>query len=155
VAGGAVAAPVPEDGTMVAAAAPVTGSYAYPAAPLPPPPVREPDGRRWWIPVLAGLLVAAAVVGALLLFSGEQVTVPSVIGAQRAEAEITLRNRGFSTETVEKADRQEAGTVIGQNPAANSEVDEGALITLTVSSGPGEATVPTWWGWAAGRRARS
>ena len=117
-----------------------TGSYDYPAAPLLVEEEREP--RRWWIPLLAGLLVALAVVGALLLLSGDQVKVPSVVGAPRAEAEVTLRNRGFDTETVEKADRAEPGTVIGQDPAGGAKVDEGASITLTVSSGPGEATVP-------------
>ncbi len=140
----------PSDGTFVAPPAPVTGSYAYPAEPLGPPPERD-DPRRWWIPLLVGLLVAAAVVGGLLLFSGKQVTVPSVLGAPQAEAEVTLRNRGFDTDTVLKAAPDEAGTVIGQNPAADSKVDEGARITLTVSSGPGEATVPDVVG--QGRRA--
>lgn len=96
-------------------------------------------------------MVVAAVVGALFLLSGERVTVPGVIGAPQAEAEVTLRNRGFDTDTVPKADRQEAGTVIAQDPAANEEVDEGATITLTVSTGPGEAIVPEVVG--VGRRA--
>ncbi|MCW3009733.1 MAG: pknB, partial [Solirubrobacterales bacterium] len=149
VANGVPLGPLTEEGTAIAA---VTGSYAYPAAPLPPVPVREPrDARRWWIPLLAALLVVAAVVGGLLLFSAKEVTVPSVLGAPRAEAEVTLRNRGFDTETVEKASRDEAGTVIGQNPAGDSRVEEGALITLTVSTGPGEATVPDVVG--DGRRA--
>lgn len=115
-------------------------SYAYPQQPLPPEPPRE--RRRWWIPLVAGLLVAAALVGGLLLLSGKQVTVPNVTGAPRAEAEVTLRNRGFDTDTVDKRAMEEAGTVIGQNPAGSTQVDEGSLITLTVSSGPGEETVP-------------
>ena len=128
--------------------APVSESYIYPE----PLVEEERERRRWWIPLLAGLLVAAAVVAGLLLLSGKQVTVPDVLGAQRAEAEVTLRNRGFDTEAVDKASRdQPAGTVIGQNPAARSRVDEGATITLTVSSGPGEATVPDVVG--RGRRA--
>ena len=134
--------PLPADATGILPAAPLTGSYAYPDAPLAPPPVRERDPRRWWIPLLAGLLVAAAVVGGLLLLGGKEVTVPSVLNAPRAEAEVTLRNRGFDTNVVPKADRQEAGTVIGQNPPGGTRVDEGATITLTVSSGPGEAVVP-------------
>ncbi len=128
---------------------PPSESYAYPAEPL----VLEAEGerRRWWIPLLAGLAVAAAVVGALLLFSGKQVTVPDVTGAPQAEAEVTLRNRGFNTDTVPKAAREAVGTVIGQNPGPRTRVDEGAQITLTVSTGPGEATVPDLLG--KGRRA--
>jgi len=127
---------------------PISESYAYPPQPLAPADERE--RRRWWIPLLAGLVVAAVVVGGLLLLSGKQVRVPEVIGAPQAEAEVTLRNRGFDTDTVPKADRQEAGTVIGQNPRQNTKVDEGARITLTVSTGPGEAFVPNLIG--KGRR---
>ncbi len=128
------------DTAWVGPAAPISEVYAYPQQPLPPAVERE--RRRWWIPLLAALVVAAVVVGALLLLSGKQVTVPSVLGAPQAEAEVTLRNRGFNTDTVPKASADEAGTVIGQNPAPQAQVDEGATITLTVSTGPGEATVP-------------
>ena len=123
---------------------PLTGeAYVRPAEPLAEPgPVPPGDRRRWWIAALVGLLVAAAVVAGLLLFTGKQVTVPEVIGAPQAEAEVTLRNRGFSTDTVPKASRDEAGTVIGQNPGPRARVDAGAEITLTVSTGPGEATIP-------------
>ncbi len=133
-------------------AGPVSESYAFPPQPLAPAPVRSSkERRRWWIPLIAALVVVAAVVAALFLLSGKQVTVPGVIGAPQAEAEVTLRNRNFDTDTVPKADRQEAGTVIGQNPAPNARVDEGATITLTVSTGPGEAIVPEVVG--MGRRA--
>jgi eukaryotic-like serine/threonine-protein kinase len=122
--------------------APLDG-YAYPAAPL----VLEEEpapGRRWWIPLLAALLVAAAVVGGLLLFSNanKQVVVPDVVGAPQADAEVTLRNRGFDTSAVPKTAPEVAGTVIGENPGSGSKVDKGAKITLTVSSGPGQAAVP-------------
>ena len=119
--------------------APISESYAYPPEPLAE---EEREARRWWIGVLVGLVVAAAVIGALLLLSGKQVTVPDVIGAQQAEAEIRLRNRGFDTDTVQKESDRAAGRVIGQDPSGGTEVDEGARITLTVSSGPGAAVVP-------------
>ncbi len=138
----AAAVPLPPPTQVSGPFGPVSESYAYPAEPLAPVPVVERDQRRWWIPLLAGLLVAAAVVGGLLLFSGKEVTVPSVIGAPEAEAQVTLRNRGFDTDTVPKASQDEVGTVIGQNPPPESRVDEGATITLTVSTGPGEETVP-------------
>jgi serine/threonine-protein kinase len=65
-----------------------------------------------------------------------------VVGAPEAEAQVTLRNAGFETDSVAKRSDEEAGQVIGQNPPADAEVEEGALITLTVSSGPGEETIP-------------
>ena len=122
--------------------APVSESYAYPPQPLAPV-VEEDGGRRWWIALLVGLLVAAAIVGGLLLLGGKQVTVPAVVGVQQAEAEAALRNQGFDTDSIQKADPQEMGTVIGQDPPGNTEADEGSTVTLTVSSGPGQATVPT------------
>ncbi len=123
---------------------PVSESYAYPPQPLAP--VLEPDGssgRRWWIALLVGLLVAAAIVGGLLLLGGKQATVPAVVGIQQAEAEAALRNQGFDTDSIQKANPQQAGTVIGQDPPGNTQADEGSTVTLTVSSGPGMATVPT------------
>ncbi len=148
---GAPPLPLPPPPGVGAFAAADTGSYAFPDAPLADPPPRAPT-RRWWPIALALALVAvAALVGVLLLTSGGGSKVPSVLGAPRAEAEVTLRNRGFDTEVVEKRANDEAGTVIGQNPAGGTEVDKGETITLTVSSGPGEATVPDLVG--QGRRA--
>ncbi len=122
---------------------PVSESYAYPPQPLAPVTEDDVTGRRWWIPLLAGLLVAAAIVGGLLLLGGKQATVPAVVGSQQAEAEAALRNQGFDTDSIRKADPQQEGTVIGQDPPGNTQADEGSTVTLTVSSGPGMATVPT------------
>ncbi len=124
-----------------------TGAWDAVAGPYPaaPPPEVDPDARdrRWWIALLVGLLAAALVIGALLLSgSGDTLRAPNVVGAPEAEAQVTLRNAGFETDSVAKRSEEEAGTVIGQNPPADAEVEEGALITLTVSSGPGEETIP-------------
>ena len=148
--GDAAAAPLPPSvGPVTGSYATATGSfgppsesYAYPPQPLEPLVEEEGSNRRWWIALLVGLLVAAAVVGALLLFGGKQVTVPSVVGAQQAEAEAALRNKGFDTDAIQRADAQEEGSVIGQDPPGSSQADEGSTVTLTVSSGPGQATVP-------------
>ncbi|MBA2350138.1 MAG: Stk1 family PASTA domain-containing Ser/Thr kinase [Solirubrobacterales bacterium] len=128
-------------GPVTGAYGPVSESYAYPPQPLAPV-IEEDGGRRWWIPLLVGLLVAAAVVGGLLLAGGKQVTVPAVTGVQQAEAEAALRNQGFDTDSIQRADPQAAGTVIGQDPRGNSQADEGSTVTLTISSGPGQETVP-------------
>ncbi len=120
---------------------PVAGSYAYPPAPLALEEERDHE-RRWWIPVLIGLLVAAAVVGALLLFSGKQVTVPDVVGASQSQAEETLRNRGFDTDARLTTAKATTGTVLAQDPGGGAKTDKGATIRLTISSGPGEAAIP-------------
>ena len=101
--------------------------YATPPGPLPRPE-RGRDGGRWWIALLAGLVVAALVVGGLLLFSKNEVTVPSVIGADQAQAELTLRNKGFSTDAVPRTSDRRVGTVIGQDPTPGSRVAKGKLV---------------------------
>ncbi len=122
--------------------------YGVPTQPPPgpPPPLLEAereDPNRWWPALLAGLVVVALIVGGLLLFSGDKVTVPSVLGADQATAEVTLREKGFSTNSVQKTDaKAPAGEVLGQTPAPGSEVDAGATITLTISAGPGQGRVP-------------
>ncbi|MCU1677368.1 MAG: pknB, partial [Frankiales bacterium] len=121
--------------------------YGVPSeAPPSPPPPREPEhdgSRRWWPALLAGLVVVALIVGGVLLFGGSKVTVPSVLGADQATAEVTLRNKGFSTDTVAKQDPTALkGTVIGQTPEGGSKVDKGATVTLTISDGPGQGRVP-------------
>jgi serine/threonine-protein kinase len=115
--------------------------YAYPEEPLPPREQRE--GGRWWLWLLA-VLVAAAGLAAVLYFTGraQQVTVPTVVGADQANAEAKLRQEGFSTDTVDKTSQQPAGRVIGQDPTGGDKADKGSTVTLTVSSGPEQVPVP-------------
>jgi eukaryotic-like serine/threonine-protein kinase len=68
------------------------------------------------------------------------VTVPNVQGQQENEAASTLQNDGFTV--VVKQDTtstQTAGTVVGQDPAPNTQVPPGSKVTILVS---GAATVP-------------
>lgn len=117
--------------------------YAYPAT-APPELDPERDGsRRWWVALLAGLLVAGVVIGALLLAGGDKVTVPQVVGVDEASAVTRLRADGFDTDITTKNDpNAPKGQVIGQIPSGNTEADKGSTVTLTVSDGPGTATVP-------------
>lgn len=71
----------------------------------------------------------------------EQVSVPGVVGRDVDTARSRLEGAGFTVTTVSQASDQPAGTVIDQSPAANTQVDAGSTITLTVSDGP--ATEPT------------
>jgi serine/threonine-protein kinase len=70
------------------------------------------------------------------------VTLPNVLGLQRAEAESQLENLGLivNIET-EDADEPE-GTVIGEDPGPGSRLEKGTRVTLTVSTGAGSAVVP-------------
>jgi serine/threonine-protein kinase len=124
-------------------------SYVYPPEPLPPP--EERAGSRWWVGLLAVLLVAGLIIGGLLLFGQDKVEVPRVVGASQSAAEIALRNAGFETRPVSQQSTRSAGEVIGQDPGGGEQAEEGSTVTIVVSSGPGQATVPSVDG--LGRRA--
>lgn len=71
------------------------------------------------------------------------VKVPNVTGMAQAEAERTLSAAGFSVtvETLED-ESSEPGTVLGQDPAPDTEVAEQSNVKIFVSIGPGEEIVP-------------
>jgi serine/threonine-protein kinase len=72
----------------------------------------------------------------------EPVSVPSVVGDPYETALATLEGSGFRVRRREADSDQPRGTVIDQSPAANTLTSPGATITLTVSRGPTESTVP-------------
>ncbi|MGO8905329.1 MAG: Stk1 family PASTA domain-containing Ser/Thr kinase [Solirubrobacteraceae bacterium] len=72
-------------------------------------------------------------------------TVPlmDVTGLIEAKAVAELRNAHFKTKTDTEASKTvEAGRVIGTEPPAETDVQEGRVITLLVSSGPAPVHVP-------------
>jgi eukaryotic-like serine/threonine-protein kinase len=126
--------------TVVEPIPPPSEAY-YPSEPLPPPEERE--GSRWWLWVLAVLVAAAGLAAVLFLTNRtQQVTVPTVIGADQANAEAKLRQEGFHTDAVQKTSQQPIGRVIGQDPSGETKADKGSTVTLTVSSGPQQVAVP-------------
>jgi eukaryotic-like serine/threonine-protein kinase len=117
---------------------------------LPPPPVvveevvEEEAGRRWWPWVIALLALLAIGIGLYLLLRPEQLTVPSVVGLRSATASQILKDRGFEVEVVNVANPDvERDQVAAQDPRPNTEAPEGSVVEITVSTGPGEAPVPT------------
>jgi beta-lactam-binding protein with PASTA domain/predicted Ser/Thr protein kinase len=117
---------------------------------LPPPPVvveevvEEEPGRRWWPWVIALLALLAIGIGLYLLLRPEQLTVPSVVGLRSATASQILKDRGFEVEVVNVANPDvERDQVAAQDPRPNTEAPEGSVVEITVSTGPGEAPVPT------------
>jgi beta-lactam-binding protein with PASTA domain len=113
------------------------------ADPLPPYPPREERESRWWWWLLAILLVAGAIAAAVLLLGpAGKVTVPTVVGVDRAAAEARLRQDGFKADVVPRTSDRPKGEVLGQDPAGGSSATKGSTVTLTVSDGPQLKSVP-------------
>jgi serine/threonine-protein kinase len=139
-----------------AAAAPAT---AVAGAPPPPVPVPVPlafdghggpedpreRGRRgllWALAVLIALLLAGGGVAAYLLTRPKQVVVPAVVGEQLDIARAQLLNKGFRVNPQYERNKARQGQVFFQSPTGGAKADKGSTITLTVSSGPGNVSVP-------------
>ena len=70
-------------------------------------------------------------------------TVPTVTGLTQAAAESLLKTNNFIPQVQESAsDTVPKGTVISQSPASGSKATKNSVVTITVSSGPGDVTVP-------------
>ena len=129
--------------------------------PLPAEELYEEEvrGRRWWLWLVAILLVAGAIAAGVLLFGPargpEQVAVPNVVGVDQAAATIRLRRDGFTTHTVRRHSARPEGTVTRTDPPAGQDADKGSTVTLIVSDGPATASVPSVQGLSRrGARAR-
>jgi eukaryotic-like serine/threonine-protein kinase len=137
------------DGTATAVLAPAappppldppSEAYVYPEEPLAP---REPrDGGRWWLWLLAVLVAALGLAAVLLLPGTQKVGVPTVVGVDQANAKAKLRQEGFRVDTVQKTAEQPPGQVIGQDPTGGTKAKKGSTVTLTVSAGPQQVSVP-------------
>jgi eukaryotic-like serine/threonine-protein kinase len=110
----------------------------------------EPGLQRWLfsrrlIYVVAGL-AAVVLIGVLVWYqtAGKYATVPRVATLTAATAQQALHNAGFGTTmgTPQFSDTVAKGSIIGTSPAIGSRVSKGATVTLIVSKGAHEATVP-------------
>jgi serine/threonine-protein kinase len=101
------------------------------------------------------VLLAVAVVAALVLvglagksmFGGAKaaptLTVPSVISLTQDQAVAKLKSAGFAAAVTTATSQQVAkGKVIDQNPPAGERHPAKTTVTITVSGGPGQVTVP-------------
>jgi eukaryotic-like serine/threonine-protein kinase len=122
-------------------------AYAPPAGP-PPEAVavlEEEDrrGRRWWLWLIALLALAAIAAGLYALLRPETLVVPDVVGQRSSVAAQTLQNRGFEV-NIQRVVNADVATdrVATQNPRPGDRAKKGSTVTIVVSQGPGESTVP-------------
>jgi beta-lactam-binding protein with PASTA domain len=86
----------------------------------------------------------------LLVSQGpELATVPEVVGLSRSSADSRLRGEGLGVAVQEQESEEAEGTVIAQDPAGGSSVEQGATVTITVSTGIPQASVPNVVGLSA------
>jgi beta-lactam-binding protein with PASTA domain len=152
--------------SMPALAAVAAGRYATSAAltvpPAAAPPARgdtlggvvvgpfpeeepPPERRRVWpwvLLVLALLCLAGGGVALYLLTRPTKVVVQAVTGEQFNDARARLQNQNLNVSQLTVTSQKPQGIVISQDPLAGVKVKENSTVTLTVSSGPGNATVP-------------
>src|SRR5215210_2718417 len=122
-----------------------THTGVYPGLPGAAEELEAADRRnlRWlWIALLV-LALAAIGVGAYLLLRPKLADVPDVVGRRSATAAQILQNRGFevNVESV-RSDSVPEDRVTTQRPQPGQEAEEGSTVTIIVSSGPGDATIP-------------
>ncbi|WP_445468254.1 Stk1 family PASTA domain-containing Ser/Thr kinase [Herbiconiux wuyangfengii] len=140
----------PDDATS---ATTVYGAVATPGGPKPPQGpkdklARKASSRRkrgFWIFALV-LVVAAALGGGAWYFGsgpGALTTIPQVAGQQPDAAVATLAALGLEATQQQQSDPTiAAGTVIGTDPAGDTQVRNGSAVTVLVSSGPAILPVP-------------
>ena len=100
--------------------------------------------RRWpWVLLVLGLLcLAGGGVAAYLLSRPAKVLVPPVTGEQFNTARAQLQNANLTVSELPVTSAKPAGLVISQDPQAGAKVKENTTVALTVSTGPGNTTVP-------------
>lgn len=140
-----------------AAFAPLPPVVAIPEEPVAEGTMAEEERRRrrFW-----ALVAAAVLIGLLVGFALTRDTtteVPNVTGNELNVAIALLQQNGFSVGDVQRVEREApANQVLEQDPAASPPGDQAALdcsfltffcskpkVTLTVSSGPGSAKLPS------------
>lgn len=109
--------------------------------------------KRWWPAVLIilsiVLVLSAVTIGGVLLNlnlpgrATSTTTIPNVIGKTQNDAVTELDAAGFSHSTqMEYTENGEQGRVFSQEPAAGESAEKDRSITLYISLGPEQITVP-------------
>ena len=100
----------------------------------------------------AGEVVERGETVKVFISSGpERVEVPDVIGLSRESAEARISDAGLEPGAVTEQESEETeGEVLAQDPAGGAEVERGATVNLTVSTGVETVDVPDVVGLGAG-----
>jgi serine/threonine-protein kinase len=111
-------------------------------------------GRRWLPWLIAGLVVLAAVVVALVLLhgsSGSGTFVPQVDGESWTTAQAQIKAEGLNPVEVKQASSSvQSGRVISTSPANGNSVAKGGTVTVDVSTGVADITLPNLQGVQSG-----
>ena len=104
-------------------------------------------GRRWLPWTIAGVVLVAAIVAAVLLLhggSGSGAYVPtSLVGESQSAAVAQVKAAGLQAAVQKQTDANvTAGNVISTNPSGGSSIAKGGTVTLVVSEGAGKILLP-------------
>jgi eukaryotic-like serine/threonine-protein kinase len=93
--------------------------------------------------LVLGLLALGAFLLSNLLAGAPEVDVPDVVGLTENRATQELEDAGLEARTRNRSNAEvDEGEVFRQSPEAGATAEEGDTVTIFVSSGPGEVTVP-------------
>jgi eukaryotic-like serine/threonine-protein kinase len=104
-------------------------------------------GARRWLPwLIAGVVVLAAIIVAVVLLhgnSGSSAFVPQVNGDTYAQAKAQITAAGLkATENKETSSNVKSGYVISTNPDNGDSAPKGSTVTVNVSTGVGTISLP-------------
>jgi beta-lactam-binding protein with PASTA domain/predicted Ser/Thr protein kinase len=120
-----------------------TAVFAAVPAPVPAGD-EERKPRRWPAIALAAFVIALIALMAWVFTRPEQIDVPKVTSLQLREARERLDKAGFENVEIEReSSLADVDEVLAQEPDPGEQAARSDVITLVVSSGPGEVMVPS------------
>ncbi|MGZ5413802.1 MAG: Stk1 family PASTA domain-containing Ser/Thr kinase [Aeromicrobium sp.] len=133
------------NGTMVAPILPPSGNTGNGGGHVDE---TKKDNRKWWVIGAVVLLLLAGLTWAILQTAKDpapvMVNVPNVTGETFDVAKRALEDRGFvvADPVMKTSQDLDEDSVISQDPEGDTTVEKGSTVTLTVSSGPSQVTIP-------------
>ncbi|MEV4477617.1 Stk1 family PASTA domain-containing Ser/Thr kinase [Nonomuraea sp. NPDC049504] len=138
----------PASGPIPFAASAPSVPQAAPAHTMIQPRTELPAKRRlrpsWFLAVLAVVMVVAVGLTGWYFSLPEQVKVPDLVGKDLELAEKDLVGAGLKVRKGESQydEKMAEGLVLSSDPVADTELDKGSTVTLTLSLGPERIVVP-------------